>query len=1242
MKKLLIAALLFIAQGVFSQDINLWQAQQFNAPTKPVKATDGAQFQDSTVVNGLFFLTNLLVLTDTTANKPLVINTTTRRIGRMANWPRTSGSGGGGSVTAVSSGNLAPLFTVAVTNPTTTPAFAFTLSNAVPFTVFGRASGTGVPSFLQWDTTFNANNWREVRSLFSAIAPLSYDNITGEFSLVPAADDLAGVAGQVAYFDLSNHAISNGNFLWNDIDYIFTVGDPLGSNNHTSFMVDDLNSKIRLNATIGFGASIELNSTAVHLPFLSPSAFVFTDASRNLVSVASPLAATLGGTSNAVYALGDILYANTTTSLARRADIATGNALISGGVGVAPLYGKIGLTTHVSGILPYANGGTNSSIAFTLGSVIVAGATGFVQDNSGFFYDVTNHWLGLGLTVPLYPVHIKGTANKGLAIDNAGSGSLQLFVGNGSGGYTSGANYIVSSGTDLYFKTVSAVEQVHMNASGINFFDATAIAGPILTSGIRTDIHANGGSLSANNALIQLHTDNAADAVITLRTTGTNEKAAIFVKHSTQDFHVASVFHDIIFDTGLAGDSERVRIMYNGNVGIGTSAPVRTFSTIGRHRYRGLDSLATVDTTGGQFLKINRNGDVFMSITGGGGSGAPVYVSDEIPYGDGTTPGGVTDPNFKRNISLQLFSVTGDDGAGTTSNFTQVARGNNLVTTDASNNNSTIATGVGGVIDLTSSDNGVANTTNLNLTPSVFSASYTDGSTNAYINLYTTKSTLIYGGTVNTAAGISANNSDLEIINYNYVWTWPTADGTAGQVMTTNGSGRITFTTPSGFANTALSNLASVSINTSLLAQTGVDLGSTTKPFRDLYLFGSGTYATTYLKITGTPTSTRTLTLPDATTTILANNVGITGGTTLVGGTASGDDITLSSTSNGTKGNIFFGTSTYDEVNNRLGIGTMTPSLDMSIVKSGATAQFNMISYNTTGSNRSICFFQTATGTVGSPGNVAASDQLGEFIFSGYAGSAFRNVGGFNARVPASPGTISATNMPCELYWEVTPLSSIVRAEKMRLSSEGRLYVGGAALATGILHIAAGSATASTAPFKLTTGTVNTTAEAGALEYSTPTLSFTNGGAQRQEIPLIQQTRVSTQFDKTSSTALANVTGLTATLVAGKKYRFEAELYTTSNVAGGVQAAIAGTCTATAIVYEGLTYNAGVITQTRGTALATAVGAVTAVTAAYIHIVGLITVNAAGTLTVQFAQNASSGTASSVLVGSTFVTTEIN
>ena len=76
---------------------------------------------------------------------------------------------------------------------------------------------------------------------------------------------------------------------------------------------------------------------------------------------ASTIAAVYGGTGFSSYAIGDLLYANTTTTLAKLADVATGNALLSGGVGVAPSWGKIDVATHITGVVPVANGGTGAS-----------------------------------------------------------------------------------------------------------------------------------------------------------------------------------------------------------------------------------------------------------------------------------------------------------------------------------------------------------------------------------------------------------------------------------------------------------------------------------------------------------------------------------------------------------------------------------------------------------------------------------------------------------------------------------------------------------------------------------------------------------------------------------------------------------------------------------------------------------------------------------------------------------------
>jgi len=65
-----------------------------------------------------------------------------------------------------------------------------------------------------------------------------------------------------------------------------------------------------------------------------------------------------GGTGISAYSVGDMLYANGATSLARLASTATGNVLRASGVGSPPAWGQVALTTDVNGILPVANGGT--------------------------------------------------------------------------------------------------------------------------------------------------------------------------------------------------------------------------------------------------------------------------------------------------------------------------------------------------------------------------------------------------------------------------------------------------------------------------------------------------------------------------------------------------------------------------------------------------------------------------------------------------------------------------------------------------------------------------------------------------------------------------------------------------------------------------------------------------------------------------------------------------------------------
>ena len=117
------------------------------------------------------------------------------------------------------------------------------------------------------------------------------------------------------------------------------------------------------------------NGTAIDVAYGGTGATIASGARTNLGAAASgvnsditaltglttPISVAQGGTGFVAYTTGDLLYADSSSSLSRLNDVATGNALISGGVGVAPSWGKIGLTTHVSGTLPVANGGTGAT-----------------------------------------------------------------------------------------------------------------------------------------------------------------------------------------------------------------------------------------------------------------------------------------------------------------------------------------------------------------------------------------------------------------------------------------------------------------------------------------------------------------------------------------------------------------------------------------------------------------------------------------------------------------------------------------------------------------------------------------------------------------------------------------------------------------------------------------------------------------------------------------------------------------
>ena len=95
----------------------------------------------------------------------------------------------------------------------------------------------------------------------------------------------------------------------------------------------------------------------------------------NLASGTAPTAR--GGTGLSSYAVGDLLFASATTTLAKLADVATGSVLVSGGITTAPAYSASPSLTSLtlSTALAVSSGGSGRLTATTAYAVIAAGTT---------------------------------------------------------------------------------------------------------------------------------------------------------------------------------------------------------------------------------------------------------------------------------------------------------------------------------------------------------------------------------------------------------------------------------------------------------------------------------------------------------------------------------------------------------------------------------------------------------------------------------------------------------------------------------------------------------------------------------------------------------------------------------------------------------------------------------------------------------------------------------------------------
>jgi hypothetical protein len=211
--------------------------------------------------------------------------------------------------------------------------------------------------------------------------------------------------------------------------------------------------------------------------------------------VSGTLGATNGGTGLTAYTTGDIIYASATNTLSALADVATGNSLISGGVGVAPSWGKIGLTTHVSGTLAVGNGGTGAT---TLTGIVKGnGTSAFTAATSGTDYSAGTSALATGIlksttTTGALSIAVAGdfpTLNQNTTGTAAGL-SATLVVGSGGTGATTLTGILKGNGTSAFTAATAGTDYV-APATATNFTAQQYFGTATLTDGATISWAAN-------------------------------------------------------------------------------------------------------------------------------------------------------------------------------------------------------------------------------------------------------------------------------------------------------------------------------------------------------------------------------------------------------------------------------------------------------------------------------------------------------------------------------------------------------------------------------------------------------------------------------------------------------------------------------------------------------------------------------------------------------------------------------
>jgi hypothetical protein len=341
-----------------------------------------------------------------------------------------------------------------------------------------------------------------------------------------------------------------------------------------------------------------------------------------VLSLGTPLGAASGGTGQNSYAIGDVLYASGAAVLSKLSGVATGNALISGGIEAAPSWGKIGLTTHVSGTLPVGSGGTGAT-----------SLTGYVKGSGGSAFTAS-------ATIPNTDITGLGT----MSTQNANS--VAITGGSITGGSISGLTSLGVSGT-------ASATSFSGAGTGLTGTATNLIAGAISNQGALATLGAvsggTGGTITDNSITYADLATGDFSSKITSGTyniaisgnaaTATNANTAVY---ATSAGNANACTYDSNCDmpgTGIWNSA--------GNVGIGTTSFTNGRLQIQQASDAENKGLAIVNSGGARWISLWVDANNKARIDSGYGGQYDLILNS----GGGNVGIGTTSPGSKLSVS---------------------------------------------------------------------------------------------------------------------------------------------------------------------------------------------------------------------------------------------------------------------------------------------------------------------------------------------------------------------------------------------------------------------------------------------------------------------------------------------------------------------------------------------------------------------------------------------------------------